>query len=161
MLKRRWLLCILLLPAVLVFGSCGKGQSDETRRLEGFLNRYYTIDTQTVGGFRSQADIERIDEKFTDDLTDREYTSFVKDRYYLEYVQKCKTSSSTISPKSIHITKSSGNTYNYTVTFTIASANGHTEDTEKGQISMIKDNGTWKISWFHTTKMSGYLTSVN
>jgi hypothetical protein len=175
------ILCSIVLCSLLLAACSGKtGVQQSSTTAKDFLNRLYTVDSQTVQNFNisvpvvpksdslgvyiaseSKA-IMKINQKFQSFFTESEYSAFISNCTYLNYVKTCKDKGVVIAPVKIQITQTSHDKtvdqYDYTASFKITFDRDNHSETKNdiGQISLIKDNDTWKVNYIRILKSDFY-----
>jgi hypothetical protein len=178
------ILCITVFFSLFLSACSGKtNEKSSSATAKELLNGLYTVDSQTTqkfnipvdSGFSSDSSgvynipepnsIMQINQKFKNILTEKEYSAFISNNTYLNYVKACKDNGVVITPAKLQITQTSHDQniyqFNYTASIkaTFTKDNNSKTENEIGQLNVIKENNTWKVNYFSIIK-SDFLKST-
>ncbi len=178
---KKILLLVCIIFIVINFGSCSRTKTVEPNIVsQNFLQDLYTVDEETVKDFSNMSNIsnntsadsalqtvnnltKEIYQKFDSFITSKGYEDLMKNRIYNKYLQCAYANNCTLQCGKISLisgeTQNEYRDYNYSADINIVfndNKNNQLEK-EKGFISIVKENGIWKINSIQVTTPSKFL----
>lgn len=174
---RKCLLLFGVLSLLLIFSSCANSVDNTKSSVaaKDFLQKYYTVDAQTVNSYKHISGSQNIDtkailsihEKLKTDMTDDAYTKIIANRFYLRNVGCAVKNNCEFKNSNISLTFNSNDSnitqYNFTAKITVRiNATGKQQTvSESGLIQLTEQNGNWKVSYFNIKSPAKFIINAN